>query len=185
MAQTSIWHIFFKEGKGVSLGLFHKWHPDVIKDNTQLSSPNAECDGYPLKKRENNVATFLIFFWHLYLIIGTYFSHFRGTWWFLWSIKILCSPQVVLSNRGLHFVKILWLIYRKTINIPQKPLFFQKNVGYVATHGHISKIWLIIGLIQGNKYYVTQLTLDITAQTHGYWVILPKSKNRPNPFSQG
>ena len=127
VAQTSIWHIFFKEGKGVSLGLFHKWHPDIIKDNTQLSSPNAECDGYPLKKRENNVATFLIFFLHFYLIIGTYFSHFRDTWWFLWSIKILCSPQVVLSNRGLHFVKILWLIYRKTIiNIPQKTLFFQK-----------------------------------------------------------
>ena len=117
------------------------------------------------------MATFLIFFLHFYLIIGTYFSHFRGTWWFLWSIKILCSPQVVLSNRGLHFVKILWLIYRKTIiNIPQNTIF-SKNVGYVATHGHISKIWLIIGLIQGNKYYVTQLTLDITAQMHGYWVI--------------
>ena len=118
-----------------------------------------------------NVRIMWLHFWYFSYIL-THNRHifftFQGYMMILWSIKILCSPQVVLSNRGLHFVKILWLIYRKTINIPKKNTIFSKNVGYVATHGHISKIWLIIGLIQGNKYYVTQLTLDITAQTHGY-----------------
>ena len=62
VAQTSILHIFFKEGKGVSLGLFHTRHPGRIKADTQFCSPNAECEGYPLKKREISVATFIFCF---------------------------------------------------------------------------------------------------------------------------
>ena len=56
----------------------------------------------------------------------------------------------------------------------QKNTFFHKMCICSHTHGHISKIWLIIGLIQGDKLCscppIDQgCSIDSTAQTDEHW----------------